>query len=159
VPAQHDHPLFEVNVGPLQVAQLARPAAGVTEEDEHLTEAGACGRLMPPAALARVDLPGTPTLLPDGGVPEEFTELLVSERPAGLALRLLDAAERIGGDESLLRGPVERPHDDRHNLGLRPVAHPLRMLRDPLLDVDGQAILVVDFAEAVGLGEELQVAA
>ena len=33
------------------------------------------------------------------------------------------------------------------------------MLGEPLLDVDGQAVAVVDLAQAVGLGEELQVAA
>src|SRR5262249_794033 len=86
-------------------------------------------------------------------------ELGVSQRPARLALDLLNAAEGVGGNQPLLRGPVERPQDDGDDLPLRPVALPFGMLGEPLLEVDGPAVAVVDLAPAVGLGEALQVAA
>src|SRR3954454_8646216 len=43
-------------------------------------------------------------------------------------------------------------------LALRPVTPPFRMLGEPLLDVDGQAVAVRDLAEAVDLSELLEIA-
>jgi hypothetical protein len=90
-------------------------------------------------------------------MPEERLKLRIGERAAGVPRGLLDAPKGIRGNDPLLCRPVEGPHDDLDDVSFCPIALPVSVNGNPLLDVDRQAITVIHLAKAVGLGKKLEV--
>src|SRR5262249_44770885 len=78
VPADDEFARLEIAVGPPEVPDLGRPAAGEPQEDEHLAEAGGGAGALAPLAVGGADLAAAGIAadraplpcLPHRGVPE-----------------------------------------------------------------------------------------